>query len=73
MHPHIGLDVVAPVPVGRDLELDPFEGDGVVVADDPVILLAEDVFEGCCADPLDESPTPSSRGGCMNSSLKAGL
>ena len=50
VHPNRGLDVVAPVPVGRDLEFFPLEGDAVVIADPPVVLLAEDLVD-VAADP----------------------
>lgn len=48
-----GLDVMAPMPIGRDLQLRPLEGDAVVSADDPVELFAQDVIE-VDSDPFDE-------------------
>ena len=56
MHPDRSLDVVAPVPVGRDLEFSPLEGDAVVITDLPVVLLAEDLVD-VAADPWDKGGT----------------
>ena len=39
-----GLDVMAPVPVRRDLQFHPLEGDAVIAADDPVVLFAQEVM-----------------------------
>jgi hypothetical protein len=36
---------VASVPIGRDLQFLPLEGDAVVAPDTPVVLFAEDVVE----------------------------
>ena len=54
MHPDGRLDVVAPVPIGRDLEFFSLEGDAVVTADAPIVLFAQDVVE-VGDDTLDES------------------
>ena len=54
MDPDVGLKVVAPMPIGRDLEFFPFKGDAVVAPDDPLVLFAEDVVE-VWDDGLDES------------------
>ena len=53
MHPDGGLDVVTPVPVGRDLKFFPVEGDAVVTSDAPFVLFAQDVVE-VGDDTLDE-------------------
>src|SRR3990170_5961045 len=45
MYPNGGLDVVTPVPVGRDLEFFSLEGDAVVAPDPPVVLFAQDIVE----------------------------
>src|SRR3990170_2783039 len=45
MYPNGGLDVVTPVPIGRDLEFFPIEGDAVVTSDASVMLFAQDIVE----------------------------
>ena len=46
VHPYGCLDVMASVAIGRDLQNPPLIADGIVVADDPFLLDAEDVGEG---------------------------
>ena len=47
---NLGLDVVAAMLVGRDLELFPLERHAIVPSDLPVVLLAEDLAR-VAADP----------------------
>lgn len=45
MHPHLRLDVVPPVRLLGDLQHAPLIADAIIVAHDPLLLDAEDIFE----------------------------
>src|SRR5271166_3358851 len=45
MHPHLRLDVVAPVRLFGDLQHAPLVADAIIVAHHPLLLDAKDVFE----------------------------